>query len=92
MKHFITALAVCAAASAAKAQEQLRFASFEPPVAFVTSQVMAPWAEEVSAASNGTLDIQMFAGGTLGRDPSTQFSLVENGVADIAFIVPGYTP
>jgi TRAP-type C4-dicarboxylate transport system substrate-binding protein len=92
MKHLIAALAVCTAVGSAQAQEQLRFASFEPPVAFLTSQVLTPWAEEVSAASNGTLEIQMFPGGTLGRDPAAQLSLVENGVADIAWIVPGYTP
>lgn len=92
MIKITTVVLACLAASVAQAQETIRFASFEPPVAFITSQILTPWAEEVSAASDGTLDIQMFAGGTLGRDPATQLNLVLNGVADIAWIVPGYSP
>lgn len=72
--------------------ETLRFSSFEPPAAYVTSKVLTPWAEKVAAASKGTLDIQMFAGGTLGRSPAQQLKLVEDGVADIAWVIPGYTP
>lgn len=74
------------------AETVLRFSSFEPPVAFITSQILTPWAEEVSQASEGTLHIEMYPGGTLGRDPATQLNLVLSGVADIAWIVPGYTP
>ena len=76
----------------ASAQQTLRFASFEPPQAFITSQILTPWAQEVTEASNGALTIQMFAGGTLGRDPAQQLQLVEDGVVDIAWIIPGYTP
>lgn len=93
MKRTILALALAGmAASPLAAQTVLRFSSFEPPVAFITSQILTPWVEEVSAASGGTLRVDMFAGGTLGRDPATQLNLVLNGVADIAWIVPGYTP
>lgn len=72
--------------------ETLRFSSFEPPAAYVTSKILTPWAEKVAAASKGTLEIQMFAGGTLGRSPAQQLKLVEDGVADIAWVIPGYTP
>ena len=92
MIRTIAALTACLLANTVQAQETLRFASFEPPVAFITSQILTPWAEEVSAASQGTLNIQMFAGGTLGREPATQLNLVLNGVADIAWIIPGYSP
>ncbi len=70
----------------------LKFASFEPPQAPFTARVFATWAEDVTNASNGTLKIEMFAGGTLGRNPLQQFKLVQDGVADIAWTVPGYTP
>lgn len=96
MKHLkrtlLGAVAVAALAMPAFAKDHLRFASFEPPVGFVTSKVLSPWAEEVSAASNDSLQIDIFAGGTLGRDPTTQLQLVLDGVADIAFIAPAYTP
>jgi TRAP-type C4-dicarboxylate transport system substrate-binding protein len=78
--------------SAASSKEILRFSSFEPPVAHVTKNILTPWAEEVNAASDGELDIQLFPGGTLGRNPAQQLKLVEDGVADIAWVIPGYTP
>lgn len=78
--------------SVANAAETLRFSSFEPPVAHVTKNILTPWAEDVAAASNGELEIQMFPGGTLGRSPAQQLKLVEDGVADIAWVIPGYTP
>lgn len=83
------AVGLCSAATAA---ETLRFSSFEPPVAHVTKNILIPWAEDVTTASNGELEIQMFPGGTLGRSPAQQLKLVEDGVADIAWVIPGYTP
>jgi TRAP-type C4-dicarboxylate transport system substrate-binding protein len=94
----IAALAVLAAAAlspaVASAQQPitLRFSSFEPPVAFITKQILTPWAERVTKDSNGALKVEMFPGGTLGRNPAQQLKLVLDGVADIAWIVPGYTP
>jgi TRAP-type C4-dicarboxylate transport system substrate-binding protein len=70
----------------------LRFSSFEPPVAFITKEILTPWAQRVSEDSGGALKIDMFPGGTLGRDPAAQMKLVVDGIADIAWIVPGYTP
>lgn len=78
--------------SSAMAAETLRFSSFEPPVAHVTKNILTPWAEDVNKASNGELDIKIFPGGTLGRSPAQQLKLVEDGVADIAWVIPGYTP
>lgn len=72
--------------------ETLRFSSFEPPVAFVTKDILTPWAKDVTDASNGAVSIEIFAGGSLGRDPAQQLRLVEQGVADIAWVIPGYSP
>ncbi|WP_205470458.1 hypothetical protein [Breoghania sp. L-A4] len=88
---FAAALAATYAPSGARA-ETLRLSSFEPPVAHVTAQIITPWAKDVSDASNGELDIKIFAGGTLGRNPAQQLKLVEDGVADIAWVIPGYSP
>ena len=38
------------------------------------------------------MQVQIFAGGTLGRSPAQQVKLVEDGVADIAWVIPGYSP
>jgi TRAP-type C4-dicarboxylate transport system substrate-binding protein len=77
-----------AAADAVK----LKFSSFEPPMANITAKVLTPFAKSASAASGGTLQIDMFAGGTLGRNPTQQLKLVTDGVADIAWVVLPYTP
>lgn len=71
---------------------KLRFSSFEPPMAKLTSEVLVPFAKAVEKESNGAVDITMYAGGTLGRNPAQQLKLVTDGVADIAWIVLPYTP
>jgi TRAP-type C4-dicarboxylate transport system substrate-binding protein len=70
----------------------LQFARFESPNAPFTARVFIPWAEEVTQASNGTLKIEVFPGGILGRNPLQQFKLVQDGVADMAWTAAGYTP
>jgi len=92
LRDFLIATAATVAFGTTATAEILRFSSFEPPVAHVTKNILTPWAEKVNAASEGTLDIQMFPGGTLGRNPAQQLKLVEDGVADIAWVIPGYTP
>ena len=72
--------------------EELRFSSFEPPVAFMTSKMFPEWGQRVEEATKGEVTVKMFPGGTLGRSPAQQLKLVEDGVADIAFVVPGYNP
>lgn len=90
----LTAGAMLGAPTAALAADtvKLKFSSFEPPMANITSNVLAPFAKDASAASGGALQIDMFAGGTLGRNPIQQLKLVIDGVADIAWVVMGYTP
>lgn len=70
----------------------LRVASFSPAGSFFNSQVLEPFLERVVADSEGTLAYQMFPGGTLGRGAPAQMKLVADGVADMAFVVPAYTP
>lgn len=98
--HSITTLrraAACvalAAAGLAQAADpvKLKFTSFEPPMANITSNVLVPFTKEAAGASGGTLQIDMFAGGTLGRNPTQQLKLVADGVADMGWIVLAYTP
>ncbi|MCC6009031.1 MAG: TRAP transporter substrate-binding protein [Rhodobacteraceae bacterium] len=70
----------------------LRVASFSPAGSFFNSQVLEPFLDRVVADSEGTLAYQMFPGGTLGRGAPAQMKLVADGVADMAFVVPAYTP
>lgn len=94
-RHALVALAgmgLCAPAVRAADPVKLKFTSFEPPMAAITSKVLTPLANDISAASSGTLQIDMFAGGTLGRNPLQQLKLVTDGVADLGWVVLPYTP
>lgn len=88
----ISGLALTVALALSAEAEELRFSSFEPPVAFLTGEVFPAWGSRVEEATGGEVTIKMFPGGTLGRSPAQQLKLVEDGVADVAFVVPGYTP
>jgi TRAP-type C4-dicarboxylate transport system substrate-binding protein len=95
MQKRLSALALCAALllpAAAAAQTQLKFASFPPPPGALNRDVLAPWIKEVNGALKGAATIQLFAGGTLGRDPVQQFKLVRDKVVDLAYVVMEYTP
>jgi TRAP-type C4-dicarboxylate transport system substrate-binding protein len=91
-KSFASAVAVAAFFAGQASAETLRFSSFEPPVAFLTKEVFPAWGKAVEEATGGEVKVKMFPGGTLGRSPAQQLKLVEDGVADLAFIVPGYNP
>ncbi len=92
-RRFAAFAAVLFFAPALQAQPVvLKFASFESPQAPFTAKVFTTWAEDVTKASNGTLKVEMFTGGTLGRNPLQQFKLVQDGIADLVWMVPGYTP
>jgi TRAP-type C4-dicarboxylate transport system substrate-binding protein len=93
-RRFVAGVAASCALPAIHAADavKLKFTSFEPPQARITSGVLGPFAREASAASAGTMQIDMYAGGTLGRNPFQQLKLVTDGIADIGWIVLPYTP
>lgn len=76
----------------AHAQAALRVAAFVPEQSFGVSRVIKPWMAAVERDLAGKVKLQGFWGGTLGKDPFKQFELVKNGVADIAWVLPSYTP
>lgn len=89
-------LALCAALlvpTAAWSQgTELKFAAFPPPPGALVQDVLTPWVKAVNEELKGAATVRLFAGGTLGRDPVQQFKLVRDKVADIAYVVMGYTP
>src|SRR5436190_10770250 len=93
-KSCLAAAAVVAIAcsSGASAQEKLKFAVFTPDAEMTHQVVMKPWVEKVNRESGGTLEIQTFPNGALGRNPGLQTKLLQDGVADIAWVIPSYTP
>lgn len=86
------ALSVVSHPTAAADAVVLKFGSFVSPKS-ITNEVSVPaFIKEVEAASEGTLKIEHFPGGTLGSNPATQLKLVEDGVLDSAEVVASYTP
>lgn len=70
--------------------ETLRVSSYLPPM-HTFNRAIAAWGEELSAATNGALQLEIFPAGQLGPPPR-QFDLVRSGGADIAVILHGATP
>ncbi|MGI9598366.1 MAG: TRAP transporter substrate-binding protein, partial [Acidimicrobiales bacterium] len=56
----------------------------------VYQNALIPWAEEVSAATDGTVTMEFFPGGALGPPPGT-YEQVVSRVQDAGWSLPGYT-
>ena len=78
---------------AASAQEvTLRVHSFLPPQGTVPSQFLEPWAERVMEQSDGRINVEVYHSMSLGGAPGALFDQVREGVVDIAWGLPGWTP
>lgn len=71
--------------------ETLKLAHFVSPVHVVNSSIADPLKQGVEADTNGDLQIRVYPGGELGSGPTEQYVRVLQGVADIAWGLPGYT-
>ena len=92
MKFSTLALAGALTVSAATASAQeLKFANFTPPFHTINASVIEKLNDDVSAATGGSLTVRGYHGGELGAGPVEQYVRVVQGVADIAWGLPGYT-
>jgi TRAP-type C4-dicarboxylate transport system substrate-binding protein len=57
----------------------------------VQVKVWEPWVQEVRERTDGTVNIEIYAGGALGAGPSI-YELVAGGAQDLGWTMPGYTP
>ena len=87
-----TACAGLFLANAAVAQTTIRVASFTPEGAVGVQNVMIPWMEAVQEELGDQVEMVPFWGGALGPSPFEQYDLVRDGVIDVAWVLPGYTP
>ncbi|WP_051332753.1 TRAP transporter substrate-binding protein DctP [Cucumibacter marinus] len=71
---------------------ELVFAYFVSDGGYSYERVIAPFVERINTEGAGLVEVRLVVNGALGPDPTAQLDLVRSGVADIAFIVPGYTP
>ena len=99
MKRIIMAALAVAATGAtltpmpAAAQEvTLRVHSFLPPVANPMKHWVIPWAQKVEKDSNGRIKVQVFPSMQLGGKAEQLLTQVRDGVVDVAWALPGFTP
>lgn len=91
MLRSLFAAATLAAAALPASAQTVKVATFVPEQSVGVSRVIKPWMEAVEADLPGGVTMRGFWGGTLGKDPFKQFELVRNGVADVTWVLPGYT-
>ncbi|MYE37672.1 MAG: TRAP transporter substrate-binding protein [Rhodobacteraceae bacterium] len=70
----------------------LRLHHFNSPRAIAHQQFLMPWAKEIEDKSEGRVKIEVFPAMQLGGRPADLYSQVRDGVVDIVWTVPGYTP
>jgi TRAP-type C4-dicarboxylate transport system substrate-binding protein len=83
-----SSLAVAAEAEPAK----LKFAYFSSDRTTSYLATIKPFVDAVNSDAAGLVQIEIAFSGALGKNPTEQLKLVLDGTADLAFIVPGYTP
>ncbi|MEL6264983.1 MAG: TRAP transporter substrate-binding protein [Pseudomonadota bacterium] len=88
-----------AAAAAAATPRRARAAEFTftihhflSPKAPAQTRLIQPWADRITAASDGRIAFEIFPSMSLGGKPPELYSQVRSGVADIVWTLPGYTP
>ena len=71
--------------------DQLSLAYFMGPNHPMNGAFFTPMGEMLEAESGGSLTVQQFPGGALNQSPPAQYSLLLDGVADMAFMLPSFT-
>jgi TRAP-type C4-dicarboxylate transport system substrate-binding protein len=84
---------VLTAAGAAQAQEVvLKFHHPLPPSSRAHQGFIAPWCEKVAAESSKRMTCQLYPAMQLGGTPAQLLDQVRDGVVDLAWTLPGYSP
>jgi len=77
----------------AQAQEIiLKVAHPVPPTAPGHVKMIVPWCEKIEAESHGKMKCQIYPAMQLGGTPPQLLTQVRDGVADVVWTLPGYTP
>lgn len=85
------ALALGFAAQGQAQTQELKLAHFMSPRHVMHTELMTPWANEIAKATGNRLSVKIYPASQLGGKPPTQYKLAADGIADIAFGLPGYT-
>jgi len=70
----------------------LKVAHFLPANSNAHTNIIAPWCEDLQEQSQGRIRCQIYPSLQLGGTAGTLVDQVQNGVADIVWTAPGYSP
>ncbi len=70
----------------------LKISHFFPPTSNAHENILMPWTQRIEAASQGRIKFQIYPAMQLGGAPNQLFDQAKDGVADIVWTLPGYTP
>lgn len=80
-------------AGPANAQEiTLKLHHFLPPVSMAHKTMLVPWSEKIMKESGGRIKIEVYPSMQLGGKPPQLIDQVRDGIVDIVWTLPGYTP
>ena len=68
----------------------IRYSNWLPPGFFLWEKALHPWVQEIEKVTEGRVKVEVLPKvvGTV----ASQFDVVRDGLADMAFLVPAYTP
>src|SRR5476649_739075 len=90
-RYALLALALCPGAVNAD-PNTLKLAFFSSDRSSTYLAAVKPFVDAVNVEGKGLVEIVLYSGGVLGRDIARQPEVVLAGDADMAFVVPGYSP
>ena len=88
----LSAAGILALGAAEAGAADIRIGTFVPEKSVGVSRVIKPWMAAVAKEPGVDANLRGYWGGSLGRSPFKQYELVKNGVADITWVLPAYTP
>lgn len=71
---------------------ELRLHTFNSPSSIAVTEFLRPWATEVAFRSGGRVTIRVYPAMQLGGRPGDLYGQARDGVVDIAWTLPGYSP
>lgn len=94
IKAFITAGAVALASATPLWAEEvvLKMHHFLPANSFVPANILSPWADRIESESQGRIKVERYDSMALGGRPADLVDQAVDGVVDVIWTLPGYTP
>ncbi len=87
----LIAAAFSVSASAAAQEKTLKLASFVPPVYVLHEPIFVKLADDLEAQSGGSVKIEIYPSGELGKGPVEQYKRAASRIAELSYGLPGYT-